>query len=202
LEGHVTGRRQVDLRTGLDIASHMQLGAAGKAPWTRPSMIDVVLIAPALVALRNSRRLDSVELRLRAWVSRRLSTRGGTCGWHGFARTARQRGSGRPSRHVLPAVAKRLNDIVVLSTERGEFRYRVVSTKVVCPQAVEVLDATEEETRYPFVFVGAAPTGSSSARKGCGLSDGLSHEPEWRAGARQPRSGCRRQANPLRSRCW
>ena len=71
----------------------------------------------------------------------------------------------RPLRHV------RLNDIIVLATEHGEFRYRVASTRVVDPHAVEVLDPTAEETLtlvtcYPFSYIGAAQTGSSSGRKG------------------------------------
>ena len=62
----------------------------------------------------------------------------------------------RPLRNV------RVNDIVVLSTGQGEFRYRVVSTKVVGSQAVEVLRSTVEETVtlvtcYPFYFIGSAP---------------------------------------------
>jgi sortase A len=45
---------------------------------------------------------------------------------------------------------------------QGVYRYRVVSTKVVSPQDVEVLDSTGGEvltlvTCYPFYFVGAAP---------------------------------------------
>jgi len=44
----------------------------------------------------------------------------------------------------------------------GEFRYRVVSTKIVNPDDVGVLDSSEEEiltlvTCYPFYFVGSAP---------------------------------------------
>jgi LPXTG-site transpeptidase (sortase) family protein len=45
---------------------------------------------------------------------------------------------------------------------RGEYRYRVVSTKVVDPADVDVLDPSENETLtlvtcYPFYFVGPAP---------------------------------------------
>lgn len=62
----------------------------------------------------------------------------------------------RPLRNI------RLNDIIVVATARGEFRYRVVSTSVVGPHAVEVLDPTAEETVtlvtcYPFSYIGAAP---------------------------------------------
>lgn len=57
----------------------------------------------------------------------------------------------------------RPNDIVVLATERGEFLYRVVSTQVVGPHALEVLDSTAAETVtlitcYPFSYIGAAPS--------------------------------------------
>jgi sortase A len=56
----------------------------------------------------------------------------------------------------------RRNDDVILRTPRGEYRYRVVSTKKVAPKAVEVLRPTEEETVtlvtcFPFDFIGSAP---------------------------------------------
>ena len=62
----------------------------------------------------------------------------------------------RPLRNI------RENDIVVVTTLRGEFRYRVVSTRIVAPEDVAVLNASEGEvltlvTCYPFYFVGAAP---------------------------------------------
>lgn len=62
----------------------------------------------------------------------------------------------RPLRNV------RENDIIVVITPRGEFRYRVVSLEVVAPDDLAVLDASEGEiltlvTCYPFYFVGAAP---------------------------------------------
>jgi len=62
----------------------------------------------------------------------------------------------RPLRNI------RLADTIILTTERGDFRYRVVSTKVVDPHAVEVLGPTRKEiltlvTCYPFYFVGKAP---------------------------------------------
>jgi len=55
------------------------------------------------------------------------------------------------------------DDVIVLTTSRGQFRYRVVSTKVVSPSDVAVLspDGTEVLTLvtcYPFYFVGAAPS--------------------------------------------
>ena len=62
----------------------------------------------------------------------------------------------RPLRNI------RLNDIITLTTLRGEYRYRVVSTKVVKPTDVEVLDPDGNQiltlvTCYPFNYVGAAP---------------------------------------------
>jgi sortase A len=62
----------------------------------------------------------------------------------------------RPLRNIEP------NDVITLTTMRGEYRYRVVSTKVVDPADVAVLDSSENEsltlvTCYPFYFVGPAP---------------------------------------------
>ena len=55
------------------------------------------------------------------------------------------------------------NDIITLTTLLGEYRYRVVSTKVVRPRDVAVLDPSANEiltlvTCYPFYFVGSAPS--------------------------------------------
>ena len=54
------------------------------------------------------------------------------------------------------------NDIITLTTLLGEYRYRVVSTRIVRPADVAVLDRGEGEiltlvTCYPFYFVGSAP---------------------------------------------
>jgi sortase A len=54
------------------------------------------------------------------------------------------------------------NDIITLTTIRGEYRYRVLSTRVVDPDDVAVLDPGDNETLtlvtcYPFYFVGPAP---------------------------------------------
>ncbi len=54
------------------------------------------------------------------------------------------------------------DDIITLTTLSGEYRYRVVSTKVVTPESVEVLKPDGNEiltlvTCYPFYFVGSAP---------------------------------------------
>ncbi len=62
----------------------------------------------------------------------------------------------RPLRNI------RENDIITLTTLFGEYRYRVVSTEVVDPYDVAVLNATGNEvltlvTCYPFYFVGTAP---------------------------------------------
>lgn len=62
----------------------------------------------------------------------------------------------RPLRNI------RRDDIITLTTLRGEYRYRVVFTKVVDPYDIGVLDSDGSEvltlvTCYPFYFVGAAP---------------------------------------------
>jgi sortase A len=62
----------------------------------------------------------------------------------------------RPLRNVLQ------NDIITVTTLGGEYRYRVVSTRVVKPTEVSVLQPTGNEiltlvTCHPFYFVGAAP---------------------------------------------
>ena len=54
------------------------------------------------------------------------------------------------------------NDVITLTTLLGEYRYRVVSTKVTGPSDVAVLDPSGDEiltlvTCYPFYFVGPAP---------------------------------------------
>jgi sortase A len=56
----------------------------------------------------------------------------------------------------------RVNDIIVLTTLQGEYHYRVVSTRVVSPDNIAVLNAGDGEiltlvTCYPFYFVGSAP---------------------------------------------
>lgn len=62
----------------------------------------------------------------------------------------------RPLRNI------QTDDVITLTTLQGEYRYRVVSTKVVTPEDVSVLDSTSGEvvtlvTCHPFYFVGAAP---------------------------------------------
>ena len=62
----------------------------------------------------------------------------------------------RPLRNI------RQNDIITLTTLIGEYRYRVVSTRIVDPYDVGVLDQSGDEiltlvTCYPVYFVGSAP---------------------------------------------
>lgn len=54
-------------------------------------------------------------------------------------------------------------DIIMLTTPGRKFRYRVVTTSIVHPEDVSVLDSDRHEiltlvTCYPFYFVGAAPS--------------------------------------------
>jgi sortase A len=56
----------------------------------------------------------------------------------------------------------RRDDVIMLTTLQGEYRYRVVSTKIVRPSDVEVLSSDGHEiltlvTCYPFYFVGPSP---------------------------------------------
>jgi sortase A len=56
----------------------------------------------------------------------------------------------------------RENDIIVVTTLAGKYRYRVVSTRVVDPDDVSVLNPAAGEiltlvTCYPFYFVGSSP---------------------------------------------
>jgi len=62
----------------------------------------------------------------------------------------------RPLRNI------RRNDLITLTTLAGEYRYRVMSTEVVSPSDVAVLEPDGHETLtlvtcYPFYFVGPAP---------------------------------------------
>ena len=63
----------------------------------------------------------------------------------------------RPLRNIQP------QDLITLTTPRGEYRYRVVSTAIVSPDDVAVLNSDGSEvltlvTCYPFYFVGSAPS--------------------------------------------
>jgi sortase A len=62
----------------------------------------------------------------------------------------------RPLRNI------RRNDTITLTTDDGEYLYRVVSTKIVKPSDVAVLKGDGKEiltlvTCYPFYFIGSAP---------------------------------------------
>jgi sortase A len=54
-----------------------------------------------------------------------------------------------------------INDVIRVKSREQEFQYRVVSTKIVGPKEVHVLDPTGYEiltlvTRYPFDYMGSA----------------------------------------------
>jgi sortase A len=62
----------------------------------------------------------------------------------------------RPLRNI------RQNDIIAVTTPLGEYSYRVVSTRIVSPGQMDVLDPGETDvltlvTCYPFYFIGSAP---------------------------------------------
>jgi len=62
----------------------------------------------------------------------------------------------RPLRNI------RKDDVITLTTLDGEYQYRVISTKIVLPSDVDVLDSDGRGiltlvTCHPFYFVGAAP---------------------------------------------
>ena len=62
----------------------------------------------------------------------------------------------RPLRHARPG------DLILLVTAQGEYRYRIVSTTIVSPSDVTVLNPDGHEiltlvTCYPFYFIGPAP---------------------------------------------
>ena len=70
--------------------------------------------------------------------------------------------SGHRDTFFRPLRSIRLGDTITLTTPLGEYRYRVVSTKVVAPNDVTVLDPGHLEiltlvTCYPFYFIGPAP---------------------------------------------
>jgi sortase A len=70
--------------------------------------------------------------------------------------------SGHRDTFFQPLEKIRPGDIITLTTLVGGYRYRVVSTKVVSPYDVAVLDTSRNEiltlvTCFPFYFVGPAP---------------------------------------------
>lgn len=61
-----------------------------------------------------------------------------------------------------PLRAIHRNDTITLSTVKRAYRYRVVSTRVVAPEDVQVLEPTGRDTLtlltcFPFYYVGPAP---------------------------------------------
>jgi Malic enzyme, N-terminal domain/Malic enzyme, NAD binding domain/Sortase domain len=82
---------------------------------------------------------------------------------HGLAATAGERWYFRAPRYVFPAVAKHPSERSLRSPRcSASTGYRVVSTKVVRPSDVAVLDPGGNEiltlvTCYPFYFIGSAP---------------------------------------------
>jgi sortase A len=63
----------------------------------------------------------------------------------------------RPLRNI------RSKDLITLTTVLGKYRYQVVSTRIVSPSQVSVLDPGKREmltlvTCYPFYFIGSAPS--------------------------------------------
>src|SRR5580698_6677387 len=70
--------------------------------------------------------------------------------------------SGHRDTFLRPLRNIRHDDIIVVPTLQGEYRYRVESTRIVAPDDIAVLNASQGEiltlvTCYPFYFVGAAP---------------------------------------------
>jgi len=56
----------------------------------------------------------------------------------------------------------RKDDVITITTSRGNYRYRVVSTRIVDPDDVSVLNSDGSDvltlvTCYPFNFIGSAP---------------------------------------------
>jgi sortase A len=71
--------------------------------------------------------------------------------------------SGHRDTFFRPLRNTRLNDKITVTTLLGQYRYRVLSTTVVRPSDIAVLEPTGNEiltlvTCYPFYFVGPAPS--------------------------------------------
>ena len=78
----------------------------------------------------------------------------GQCGNVGIA--------GHRDTFFRPLHSVQRNDTVILRTLQGSYRYRVVSTRVVAPEDVQVLYPTGKDTLtlvtcFPFDYVGSAP---------------------------------------------
>ena len=70
--------------------------------------------------------------------------------------------SGHRDTFFRPLRKVETNDIITVTTMAGEYRYRVLSTMIVGPEDVSVLDPGRGQiltlvTCYPFYFVGPAP---------------------------------------------
>jgi sortase A len=70
--------------------------------------------------------------------------------------------SGHRDTFFRPLRDIRQDDLITLRTLAGDYRYRVLSTRIVAPVDVAVLDPSGNEiltlvTCYPFYFVGSAP---------------------------------------------
>jgi sortase A len=84
------------------------------------------------------------------------------------------------------------NDLIVLDTLRGRYRYRVVSAKVVSPDSVDVLAPTRSQvltlvTCYPFYYVGPAPYRFIVRARRVGAPDAATLNPSSAIRGRSPR---------------
>lgn len=70
--------------------------------------------------------------------------------------------AGHRDTHFRALAGIQQDDLITLTTSVGDYNYRVVSSLIVSPNAVEVLDPTGDDvltlvTCYPFYYVGPAP---------------------------------------------
>jgi Sortase domain len=120
----------------------------------------------------RGRRSNRAGLKSRAWGSPRSLWKETTSApsgaqWVIFrARHGRARAATRfsPHRDTFFRPLRNINqdDIVTLTTLQGQYRYRILSTQVVSPDNVSMLDPSQNEILtliicHPFYFVGAAP---------------------------------------------
>jgi sortase A len=150
---------------GLLLASHETDGGASGNPSTAaPSVVRLPVSAAGLIG-----RLDIPRLGLSVIVIEgvRAATLRRAVGHIPRTALPGQPGnvgiSGHRDTFFRPLRNIRQNDMVTVTTPTGEFRYRVVSTRIVRPDNVAVLNATENQvltlvTCYPFYFVGPAPS--------------------------------------------
>ena len=150
-----TARRQLE-----EFRSERQTATAvvstAPAPWPAPANgtpigeIDVPRLGISAVVIEGT-RASNLRRAVGHITGTALPGQAGNVGISGHRDTFF-----RPLRNI------RRNDLVTLTTLRGAYRYRVVSTKIVRPGSIEELDASAEETLtlvtcYPFYFVGPAP---------------------------------------------